>query len=315
MASHRVRVPNEDKSTFSEEDFRVLKTLELTATRVVDGLLSGNHRSNARGGTAEFSEHRSYQPGDDIRLLDWRAYGKTDKYYVKIFDEDTELSVVTVLDASASMAFGMSTVSKFDFARRACACITRLILNQRDSVGLAVCRPTDVEIVQPASRATHFEQVLRVLARSAPSAGGTPLAAAVDSLVKSLRRRSVILVFSDAFVDLEGLRNSLRGLRARGHEAVLFHTLAPEETGFSFSGPVRFDDLESPGEHIDLSSEAFRDIYLERLTAFLGQVERVCRDSACDYILAPTDQPPGDLLASYLRRRTASARGGRLHRT
>ena len=306
------RVPAKKKQTprdilLKPDDLARLRHLELVASRVVDGLHSGRHRSRLRGGSAEFSEHRAYNPGDNTRLLDWHAYGKTDRYYIKLYDEDTQLNALLLLDASASMGCSISAESKFDYAAKAAACLARLILTHRDSVGLAVTGLDNIEFLPPKSRPTYLDVILRNLVAAQPTGGDSPLGLALDNLLKRLRRRTSLFIFTDGFTDLVTLRQSLRTLRARGHDATLFHTLAPEEIDFAFTDPVRFESLDAPGHTIDLDPVSYRDIYHERLHAFTDKLRHICRESACEFTTLVPGQPLGEALARYLKSRLARA--------
>jgi uncharacterized protein (DUF58 family) len=291
----------------SPEDLTKTENLELLAKNVIDGLLSGRHRSRLKGGSTEFAEHRAYCPGDEIRLLDWRVYGKSDRYCIKQFEEETSLQVVLTVDASGSMGFGRETISKYDYSRRAALCLARLILWQRDSVGLAVTGGGVRSYVPPRSAPRHLEVLLNTLAKAAPG-GPTSLAADLAALGPRIKRRGMIILLSDCFEDVDQLAKSMRLLRARRHEVLLFHILAPEELSFSFRHWTRFESLEEQGQQLDLDPMEVRAEYLARLKTFLEKIRYTCAELGCDYVPAPTAQPIGDVLADYLRRRAAGAK-------
>jgi uncharacterized protein (DUF58 family) len=299
MASNSKSLRLLDPETLGE-----IGNLELLSRRVVDGYLSGRHRSTFKGGCFEFAEHRAYSPGDESRLIDWRVYAKTDRYYIKQFEEETNLQAVMLLDASGSMQFGLSTASKFDYARTAAACLSRLMLRGRDSVGLALATSGGLQYIPPRNRAQHLAAMLAALQTARPHEEAA-LAPALDEVGRRIRRRGLILVFSDCFSSLDDLQLALHHLRHRGHEVMLFHTLAPEEVNFQFAQWSRFQCLEDASWRIDLDPAVIRDRYLERFAKFEAELKSCCHETNCDYVRLTTDQDLGGLLAEYLRRRTA----------
>jgi uncharacterized protein (DUF58 family) len=288
-------------------DLSQTENLELIARHVVDGFLSGRHRSKLKGGCAEFAEHRAYCPGDEIRLLDWRVFGKSDRYCIKQFEEQTSLQAIFALDASGSMGFGMSGPSKFEYARAACLCLARLVLQQGDAAGLAVIGGGIRSFVPPRTQPRHLELLIDGLRHAAP-AGPTTIADDLGELARRIKRRGLIVLFSDCLADMEQLAHSLRLLRSRRHEVLLFHVMAPEELSFAFNNWSRFESLEVNGELVDLDPVSIRDDYLARIRTFLEQLRRVCGESQCDYVPLSTDKLLGVALADYLRRRSALAR-------
>jgi uncharacterized protein (DUF58 family) len=290
------------------EDQAALENLELVSTQIVDGFLSGQHRSRLKGGCSEFAEHRAYSPGDEVRLLDWKVFAKSDRYYIKQFEEETNLNTVLVLDASGSMGFSMSTRSKLVYARAACACFSRLLLSQRDPVGLAVSSLTASRYLPSKAAPAHFHALLETLAQAEP-ANDTALTRTLDEMVRRMRRRGLFIVFSDCFVDMDALLKSLKLIRTRGHQVILMHTMAPEELDFNFREGSRFECLEVDGYHVDLDPVIIRDEYLRGVKTFLEQLKRVCLQSGCDYVPLNTGEPLGERLALYLRERAAKSKG------
>ena len=285
-------------------DLARLGGLELLASRVVDGLLSGRHRSQMKGGSAEFTEHRGYVPGDEIRLIDWKVFGKSDRYFIKQYIEQTCLQVIVVLDGSGSMGFGMTNLTKFQYARALAACLTRLVLRQSDSAGLAVLGTTLRNYVPPRANPNHFQAILQLLSEARPT-GETSLAHNLTELARRIKRRGLIVLLSDCFDELDPLRQALGFLRARGHEVILLHTMAREELTFDFGGWSRFDCMEVDGTHLDLDPGLVRKDYLESVQTFLAGLKRICGETGCDYHPLPTDEPMGEALAWYLQRRSA----------
>ena len=286
------------------KDLARLEGLELLASRVVDGLLSGKHRSQMKGGSAEFTEHRGYVPGDEIRLIDWKVFGKSDRYFIKQYIEQTCLQVIVVLDGSGSMAFGLEDQTKFHYARSLAACLTRLVLRQSDSAGLAVLGTTVRNYVPPRANPNHFQAMLQLLSEAQPT-GETSLAQNLTELARRIKRRGLIVLLSDCFDDLDALRQALHFLRARGHEIILLHTMAREELTFDFGGWSRFDCLEVDGTYLNLDPGLVRKDYLESVQTFLTGLKRICGETGCDYHPLPTDEPMGEALAWYLQRRSA----------
>jgi uncharacterized protein (DUF58 family) len=279
--------------------------LDILSRTVVDGLLSGKHRSLQKGGTFEFAEHRPYSAGDELRLIDWRIYAKRDRYYVKQFEEEINLQVTMVVDASGSMQFGQSSVSKLDYAKRACACLSRLMLRQRDAVGLRCFSGGHDYFIPPRSRPRHLHALLEALHAASPS-GDALLSDTLFSLGPRLKRRGMIVVFSDCFAEPGPLVKALRLLRMRGHDLILFQILAPEEVSFSFAEASRFVCLEDPRLRLDLEPAVVREKYLQRLHAFLEELMRECARMRCGYCRLMTDQSLADTLSYYLRLRSAS---------
>ncbi len=297
-------MPAAVSDVISPQDLAQLEGLELLASRVVDGLLSGKHRSQLKGGSAEFTEHRGYVPGDEIRLIDWKVFGKSDRYFIKQYIEQTCLQVIVILDGSGSMAFGLGSQPKFHHARALAACLTRLVLRQSDSAGLAVLGTTLRNYVPPRANPNHFQAILQMLGQASPT-GETSLAQNLTNLALRIKRRGLLVLLSDCFDDLDSLRRAFHFLRARGHEIILLHTMAPEELTFDFGGWSRFDCLEVDGSHLSLDPGLVRKDYLENVETFLAGLKRICSETGTDYLPLPTDQPIGQALAWYLQRRSA----------
>lgn len=284
--------------------------LELLSASVVDGFLSGKHRSSHKGGCSEFSEHRPYAKGDEIRMIDWRAFAKSDRYYIKQYDDETNLQALMIVDTSGSMGFGMSTPSKLSYAQMACACLSRLLLRQRDSVGLTVVDRNVRRFVPPRPRASHLQLVFDAL-RPLQAAGETSLHGPILESARRLKRRGMVFLFSDCFGDVARLTSSLRQLRARGHDVLVLQVLAPEELNFQFRRPSRFEDLENAGRRLNINPGIVRKQYLERFQRFMNDLKRSVTRIGCDHEVLRTDQDLGATLAFYLRRRAAAKRSRR----
>ena len=291
------------KKIFDPQMLSKLGRLEVIASTVVDGFLSGKHRSTHKGGCTDFAEFRPYSQGDDIRQLDWRHYAKCDRYYVKQFDDETNLQALLVADASGSMQFGMSTVSKWHYAQMACACLGHLLLRQRDSVGLAVVGSSLLNYVRPLPRASQLARVINVLEHT-DAAGESTLSDSLQELSGRLKRRGMVMLLSDCFGDVSRLKHVLQQFRARGHDVMVFQILAPEELTFPFRRESFFQDLELR-TRIQVNPNALRKQYLAEFQAFQDELRAAMNDAGVDLVTMTTDQDLGETLARYLRRRAA----------
>ncbi len=289
-------------SLLDPEVMQAIGPLDVVATRIVEGLLAGQHRSPLKGSSVEFAEHRAYSPGDETRLIDWHAYARSDRYYIRQFEEQTNLAATLVVDASGSMAFGMSTISKLRWAQVAMACLARLLLHQGDAVGLMAVGPGPPRHLAPRAVPAQFQAVHNELARLQPAGQGA-LAPALVELAPRLRRRGLVLIGADCFEELEPLVKAMGHLRGRGQDVVLLHVMAPEELAFDFKRVSQFQSLEADGERIDLDPAVVRQRYLDRVNRFLKELRYGCAEIGCDYVLARTDVPIGPTLAHLLGRR------------
>jgi uncharacterized protein (DUF58 family) len=281
--------------------------LELVARLVVEGVLSGLHQSPFKGFSVEFAEHRQYGPGDEIRHIDWRAYGKSDRYYVKEFEEETNLKAYLVVDSSGSMGYAGRTVSKFEHARRLAASLAYLMISQRDAVGLVTCAGDARSVIPPRSAPGHFAVLCRALEETR-AGGEIALGGVLHALAERVRRRGLVIVLSDGFDEIDALTQALRHLRHRHHEVLFFHVLAPEEEEFPFRRPARFRGLESPDRSLRVDPAALRAAYLERFQTFCRTLKERLREMEADYHRASTAEPVERTLLDYLAAR--SRRGG-----
>lgn len=288
----------------SPSDVSQVENLELLSTRVIDGILAGRHRSKLKGGSAEFAEHRAYAPGDEIRQIDWKVFGKSDRYYIKQYIEQTCLQTLIVLDASGSMSFGLEGGSKFAYARALAVCLSRLVLRQSDAAGLAV---TDTQLrtyIPPRSSPLHFQALLSKIKEAEPN-GATALSHNLQEVLRRMKRRGLVVLLSDCFDDVAELARVFRMIRSRGHDIILFHIMAPEELTFEFTGWSRFRCLEQLGQQVDLDPAFFRQDYLKNVQQFLTDLKRCCGELGCDYVPMPTNRNLGEALTHYLKRRAA----------
>ncbi len=305
MAARRIKKPSLD--LLDPQALARIGGLELVARTVVDGVMSGMHRSTHKGGCCEFDEHRLYAQGDDLRLIDWRLFARRDRHYVKQFEDETNLHAWLVVDTSGSMQFGDSTMSKFDYARMGAACLARLLLKQRDSIGLMLDVNGKRQTIPPRPQANHFLSIVERL-QDSTAAGAANVVDVLQELAGRLKRRSLVVVFSDCFCDVSRLKQSLHQLRLRGHDVLVFQVLAPEEISFDFRTPALFEDLESPGVRLDIHPGAIRRHYVEQFETFMRELRTSMIEIDCDFVTLSTDRDLGDSLAYYLRRRAAARR-------
>ena len=281
--------------------------LELVARLVVEGFIIGQHKSPYKGASVEFVEHRQYYPGDEIRHIDWRAYGKTGKYYIKEFEDETNLRCYMLVDASGSMGYGQSTLSKFEYARVFAASLGHLLLSQRDSVGLHTFDSEMRDRVDPSSSPTNFKRLLDIL-ENTEVGGETSLSSVVERIAPALKRRSLVCLFSDCFDQIDALSNLMQKLRHANHEVVLFQVVAPEEEDFPFSHPTQFRNLERAGHHLLTDPHKLRKHYLEQYEAFCESIAKVCGSSAVDHVKIVTNQPYHEALGKWLDSRARRKR-------
>ncbi len=276
--------------------------MDFVSRMVVDGTMSGIHRSSHKGGCSEFEDHRPYVNGDELRHIDWRLFARRDRYYVKQFRDETNLQGWLVVDSSGSMKFGMSTISKFDYARTAAACLARLLLKQRDSVGLSMQGAGRTEFLPARTRSSHFQSVLQRLVQTQP-AGAVGIEASLEMLSQRIKRRGLVLVFSDCFSDIDPLVKRLKHLRSRGNDVIVFQIVAPEEVTFNLRGDGEFIDLERAMPSMEVDFARIRTAYQASFQRHMQRLEDELRMAGCDRVVMTTDQPLADVLSEFLLRR------------
>ncbi|MDG2407960.1 MAG: DUF58 domain-containing protein [Pirellulales bacterium] len=298
-------MPDSRKYLHPESIARISR-LELRAHRVVEGFLSGIHRSPRFGQSVEFLQHRQYVPGDDLRHVDWKVWAKQDRFYVKQFEDDTNMPVTMLVDVSASMQYGSGPLSKYDYGCTAAASLAYLLLRQQDMVG---CVAFDQSIrfqVPQRSKKNHLEAITQALVTGAPSEK-TEFYPILRKVAEEIPRRGMTILISDLLADTDGLFRGLKLLRKRGHDIMVLHVLDDDEIDFPFNGPTRFEGLESASA-LSCNPRALRDGYLDAMADFLKRVRRGCTSNACDYDLIRTSQPLSAVLAAYLHRRMGMQR-------
>lgn len=278
--------------------------LTLVARNVVEGFLAGIHRSPFKGFSVEFAEHRQYYPGDEIRRLDWRLLARTDRLYVKEYEEETNLKAFLVVDASGSMAYrGRQRLSKFEYAQQVAASLAYLMLAQLDAVGLITHDDRLRSLVPPKASSKHLIAILNRLESTAPG-GETKLAPIWEQLAaRHLKRRGLVMLLSDCFDDADSLTRALQHLRYKHHEVILLHVLAPEEIEFPFRNPTRFRNLERASEIVQADARRLREEYRRNFDRWQSTLRRRAEDLQIDYLLLRTDDPVDRALGAYLARR------------
>ena len=284
--------------------------LELIARQVVDGFVSGRHRSPLKGFSVEFAEHREYTPGDEIRNIDWRVYAKSDRYYIKQYEQETNLRAYLLVDASGSMKFAGEAsggVSKFRYAQMLAACLASLLLRQQDAVGLVTFDTQVRRYIPPRSQALHLRAMLSELHATEPGEE-TSLAGVFHEIAERIRPRGLVIILSDCFDDWLSVRDALHHFRHRRHEVILLHLMAREERTFPFQTWMRFRDLETAGRELLLDPRGVREAYLREVREFLAAIKRGCDELEIDYVSIDTSRPFDDTLLWYLGWREARAR-------
>ncbi len=280
--------------------------LEIRARLIVEGFISGVHRSPYRGASVEFAEHREYVPGDDIRHIDWKVYGRSDRYYIKQYEEETNLRTQILLDASESMAFGSGAMTKLDYGRTLAAALAFLILKQRDSVGAFVFDEGIREQVPLSSNPTHLRNMVSALAAE-PGRAKTDLGEVLARVGDRVRSRSLIILISDLFDEVDKVRYGLRRLRHEGHEVMVFHVMDTQELTFPFQRMTMFEGLEE-FEDLLANPTTLREAYLTEVKEHLEAVKRLCRGLRIDYQLVDTAERFDVVLTEFLAQRAGSIR-------
>ncbi len=281
--------------------------LDLKARLIVEGFVSGLHRSPYQGFSVEFAEHREYVPGDDLRHVDWKVYGKSDRYYLKQFEEETNFACWLLIDGSESMSYksDSAAMSKLEYAKHVAAALSWLVIQQQDSAGLVTFAENVGTFLQPSSQPSHLKQVLHELERTEPS-GETALGPVLHELAERIRRRGLVVLFSDLFDDPESMLAGLKHFRHRRHDVTILQTIDPAEQDFPFDEPTLFKGLELPDEAMT-EPRALRRAYRREFEEFLLETKRTARNLNMDYALLRTDTPLDAALRSFLQSRHRAA--------
>ena len=284
------------------EVIRQVSRLDLRAKFIVEGFISGLHASPFQGFSVEFSEHRKYTAGDNISEIDWSVYAKTDRFYVKKFQAETNLTGYLCMDLSGSMGYTYrQDLTKFEYGVSLAAALGYLMIHQQDPVGLVAFDKAVVQSLAPKSKRSQLGNIISVLAGLRPS-GETEIAKSLHQIASMIRHRSLIMVFSDLLGDADPIYKSLHRLRHSGHDVIIFHILDEAEAMFPFEGMVELEDNETH-EMIEIDADAIKADYLEEVEAFRAGYRKECRGARIDYVPIHTGMPFDKALMSYLHSR------------
>lgn len=278
--------------------------LELLARNVVDGFINGLHRAPFFGASVDFAEHRGYVAGDDIRRVDWKLYARTDRYYIKQYEADTNTNFTILFDISKSMKFASNGVSKLEYGSYLAACLAYLAHRQRDRVGIITFDEDIVTHVPPSAK--HFNMVLHTLDQAKPERPGH-LSAPLNKMAEHFKRRGILLLISDFYDDPDAVLDAIKPLRFLGNDLIVFHVLDPQEINFDFDDASTFQDLES-GEQIPVVPQSFRAEYRRLIQEHIARLSAKFSEQRIDYMLCNTSEPLDKALSSYLSSRQKLAR-------
>ena len=291
-------------ANLSEQDRDAVDRLQLFARGVVEGVTGGRHRSPFRGSSVEFKEHREYVHGDELRTIDWKLYGKSDRLFIRQYEDETNLRATIVLDQSGSMKYSgkkADGLTKHEYAVRLAACMSMLLLSQQDAVGLSTVDTDVQQNLPPRSNMGHMNLLLRVLAQSHPG-GETSLGEALQRVASKVKRRGMLILISDCFDKIESLSKSLAYFRHQGHDVILFQIWDQDELEFPFRNRTEFRSLENASKHL-LDPGALRKAYLKRVEEFREQLETETSKLRIDLISCTTDEPCGEVIKRLVAKR------------
>ena len=280
-----------------------LKGLDLKARLIVEGYVAGLHKSPYHGFSVEFAEHREYVPGDDLRYVDWKVFGKTDRFYLKQYEEETNFACYLLLDTSESMKYqsDQAAVSKLEYAQYIAAALAYLVIRQQDAAGLATFDRQVSNFLRASSQPTHLKQLFHLMEQT-PAEGETSMGPIFHDLAERIRKRGLVLILSDLFDDVDSLMKGLKHFKHRRHDVSVMHIIDPAEQDFPFQDPTLFKGLEGLPQQMT-EPRALRKAYQKEFESFLTDVKRGCRDLSMDYILLRTDMSLDVALTSFLTRR------------
>jgi len=290
---------SEEKNYFDPKVLAGISNLYLRARWVVEGMMSGVHRSRAKGFSVEFEEHREYSPGDEIRRIDWKALGKFDRYFIKEYEDETNLRAYLVLDASASMDYASDGITKFDYGCTLAASLAYLILKQQDAAGLVTFSNRVEAFIPPRAKRDYLIQILRALENRGP-AGETNVGKILEEIGGQIKRRGLVILVSDLLDEPEEILKGLRLFRFKGNDVIVFHLLDQAELDLPFDGNILFEDLEAVNLKVVADPRSIRDTYRQVVQEFVNEMRKQCHDSSIDYQLISTSTPLDQALASYL---------------
>ena len=296
-----------DSKTFLHpEAIKRIARLDLRARYVVEGFLSGMHRSPYFGQSIEFRQHRQYTYGDDLRYVDWKVWAKQDRYYVKQFEEETNLRCTLLVDVSGSMRYGKGPMNKYEYGCSIAASLAYLLLRQQDAVGCVAFDDAVRMTVPLRTKRNHLDSIIQAMEICSPR-NKTNLYQILRNVAENYPRRGLMVLVSDLLVQREGLFQGLRLLRSRGHDILIFHVLDDDELDFPFTGPTRFEGMET-ADQLRCNPRALREGYLTALDGYLEEVRLGCTRHQADYVQLRTSQPLDAALAAYLSNRLGKQR-------
>jgi len=287
------------KNYFDPKVLAGISNLALRARWVVEGLMSGVHKSRAKGFSVEFEEHREYSPGDEIRRIDWKALGKFDRYFIKEYEDETNLRAYLLLDASASMNYASDGITKFDYACTLTASLAYLILKQQDAAGVVTFSNRVEAFIPPRAKRDYLTQILHALENRGPG-GETNVGKILDDIAGQIKRRGLIILVSDLLDEPAQILKGLRQFRFKGNDVIVFHLMDPAELNLPFDGNILFEDLETANLRVMTDPRTIRTTYQQVINEFIADMRKQCHDNAIDYQLISTATPLDRALASYL---------------
>ncbi len=295
-------MPQDYRRYLDPETVSKLKGLEMKARLVVEGFIAGLHKSPYHGFSVEFAEHRQYMPGDNIRDIDWKVYAKSDRYYIKQYEEETNLKGYLLLDCSRSMAYQSGDrISKLDYAGLLCGALSYMMLRQRDAVGLVTYDEKIRKYIPPRSKSGHLHILLNEIAAQTPSEK-TNISVALHEMAERIKRRGLVIILSDLLDDAEKIVSGLKHFRYNNHEVVVFHILDPRERDFAFPREAIFKDMET-GEEMTTSPYQIKGDFARAAKGFAQKIQLACRQSNIDYFPIDTSMPFDKALYAFLAKR------------
>jgi uncharacterized protein (DUF58 family) len=294
------------ESPFDPVTLSKIANMELRAKLVVDGALSGIHKSPYKGSSIEFLEHKEYSTGDETKHIDWRVHARTDKYYIKQFEEETNLKCYIFLDTSGSMGYKSTGVSKFEYASTLAASLAYLLLKQADLVGFISFSDKVLQYIPPKSRITHLHAIISILTKL-QTAGKSNISTILNEFIEKISRRSLIIMISDFFDDTRKVLHQLKYFQFKKSEIILFHILDPYELTFPFETITFFESMEDD-RRILADPKSIKDRYLSEINRFLEEFKQSCHENQIDYLLIDSSTPLDQALIKFLARRESTLR-------
>ena len=292
-------IANGQKKYFDPKVLAGISNLSLRARWVVEGIMSGIHRSRSIGFSVEFEEHREYSPGDEIRRIDWKALGKFDRYFIKEYEDETNLRAYLLLDTSASMDYSSDGITKFDYGCTLTASLAYLILRQQDAAGLVTFSNRIENVIPPRAKRDYLTQIVHALENQRPG-GETNVGRILEEIAGQIKRRGIVVLVSDLLDEPAQILKGLRLFRFKGNDVIVFHILDQAELDLPFEGNILFEDLEAANLNVIADPRAIRQTYRQVVEEFTEQMRKECHDSSIDYQLISTSTPLDRALASYL---------------